>query len=453
MSQNYSTFTADSMQWEVLIHGFAQAAHGRYQPPEAVLVCDSPKALQAALRFVKNKNTLFCLRSGRHNYEGQSSNSSGGYIIDTANIKTKKRIGLNTFRLGAGLTQIELVCYLQKFGFAIPYATGGTVGIAGLVLGGGVGLSSRTWGTVAHHVTRLHCVMADGSLRWISAQSSEGKAILGAGGGSLVALAEIEVRAHWKPLIPIFYARWDPADTSKVLLAFDANGPESDKRLGFVVRLGTDGTVALYGQCNSGGYFTARALLAKLLATAPHPIERKLIWLPHSVASRQFFRITRDKPLGWHAKIGSQLFKSSSALTSYPLTPEIADEMCNLISHHPKLKIMPEEVSMVQLLVSGGAMWDLENAHSPHYRSRVMYQLDGYWADESDKKTVLEWVSALRSVVEPVSEGSYVNYVDDSIPESQRSKRYYGEAYGSILAVKKELDPENFFNHTHSPQP
>jgi|GEM_PF-5423136 len=453
MKESYQTITKDSQGWEAVRKGFAEATHGRYLPPKAILACHSPEALQEALSFVQKEGASFCLRSGGHNYEGQSSNAPGGYIIDTAGIKTRKWLGLQKFRLGVGLTQVEMVRYLQKFGQAIPYATGGTVGLGGLVLGGGAGLASRTWGSVAHHVTRLHCVLADGSMRWFNGDTPEGKAIMSAGGGSIVALAEVEVQTHWKPFLPIFFATWNAADALKVLLALDGDGPDSDSRLGFVLRIGTDGTVALFGQCNAGGYGTARKLLKKLLKSAPIPTMSKVVWLPHFLASNQFFRVNKQQPNGWHAMVGNQLFKSSSAITTQRITPEIAEQLYAIVLSHPKLKTTPEEVSMVQLLIGGGAMWKADHQHIPYHDSRVLYQLDGYWIDPTDKEAVLEWVASLRKAMAPISVGSYVNYIDDSIPPHERSHRYYGEAYDQIMIIKKQLDPQNFFTHSHSPKP
>ena len=453
MPHSFQIIDNTSLSWEAACHGFAAVAHNKFSPPKAIFLCASPTSLQEALQFVKKEKAPFCLRSGRHNYEGQSSNAPGGYIIDTSGIKTKTWLGGKAFRLGAGLSQIEIVRYLEKFGCTIPYATGGTVGLAGLILGGGVGLSSRTWGTVAHHAIRLHCVFADGSLRWIEAGSEEAKAIMSSGGGSIAALAEVEVRAHWRPLIPVFAVTWDAKDALSVLEVLDREGADSDDRLGFVARFGTDGAVALYGQCNSGGYGTAVQLLKKLIRNAPVPISTKVVLLPHFLASKQFFRVTKSQPDGWHAKIGSQLFKSSSAITMEPITAEIAKRLVTLLAEHPKLRGVPEEVSMVQILVGGGALWNADHAHIPHFKSRVLYQLDGYWLLESDKNAVLDWVAQMRGAVAPVSAGSYINYVDSSIPEVQRAERYFGSSTNTIAAVKKRLDPENFFTHDYSLKP
>lgn len=452
MDYNFRIIDNKSSDWEAECKGFAKDTHGRYKQPKGVIICDSANSLQAALNFVSDQKVLFCLRSGRHSYEGQSSNAPGGYIIDTSAIKTKKWIGFWKFRLGAGLTQIEMVRYLERFGCSIPYATGGTVGLAGLVLGGGVGLSSRTWGTVAHHVIRLRCVLADGSLRWIDGKSDEGKAIMSAGGGSIVALAEIEVRVHWKPMIPIFSVEWSKEDAKKVLLALDHNGPSSDRRLGFVARFGINGTVALYGQCNSGGYITTQKLLRKLISGAPKPTKVTIVFLPHFLASRQFFRVSTSQPNGWHAKIGSQLFKSISTITKEPITNEIAEGLIKAINAHPKLKNYPEEVSMIQMLVGGGKLWDQDHSHIPHYKSCVLYQFDGYWLQAADRNAVMEWVFKLQEMIAPISIGSYINYIDDTIPANIRNQQYYGEANSSIVSIKRLLDSKNFYEHNHSPK-
>ena len=83
-----------------------------------------------------------------------------------------------TVTIGAGARLIDVEATLARHGRAIPTGSCPTVGIAGLALGGGVGLASRAFGTTSDNIVSLGIVTADGRHLTCSA-SREPRPLLG----------------------------------------------------------------------------------------------------------------------------------------------------------------------------------------------------------------------------------------------------------------------------------
>jgi FAD binding domain len=64
--------------------------------------------------------------------------------------------------VGAGARLAQVYAALGARGRTIPAGCGATVGIAGLTLGGGIGLLGRTYGLTCDHLAGARAVLADG---------------------------------------------------------------------------------------------------------------------------------------------------------------------------------------------------------------------------------------------------------------------------------------------------
>src|SRR5690606_14140152 len=81
----------------------------------------------------------------------------------------------------------------------IPAGSCGTVGIAGLALGGGYGFFSRKYGLTCDHLTRIKLVDGNGKI-----QDSDGNpkllwACRGGGNGNFGVVTEMEFKTHPAP--------------------------------------------------------------------------------------------------------------------------------------------------------------------------------------------------------------------------------------------------------------
>ncbi|GAA3314095.1 hypothetical protein GCM10020331_005810 [Ectobacillus funiculus] len=94
------------------------------------------------------------MRSGRHNYEGLSV-VNAGIVIDVSEmtqLEIDYESGIAT--LGTGWRNVALTETLGSKGFVVPTGICATPAIAGLTLGGGHSILSRTWGAYTRSLTR-----------------------------------------------------------------------------------------------------------------------------------------------------------------------------------------------------------------------------------------------------------------------------------------------------------
>jgi FAD/FMN-containing dehydrogenase len=103
--------------------------------------CATPDDVAAA---VAGEHGLpVAVRAGGHSFDGQSSTT--GVLIDLAPMN-RIEVEDGRLRVGAGARLGEVYDELAAHGLTIPAGCGATVGIAGLTLGGGLGILGRMHG-------------------------------------------------------------------------------------------------------------------------------------------------------------------------------------------------------------------------------------------------------------------------------------------------------------------
>ena len=120
-----------------------------YQRPAAVAYCRTPADVAACLDFARRFAVPVTARSGGHSYAGWSGNT-GGLVVDVTPMNSfRDGPGPGTVTVGSGLHLIDFYQQLGARGVAVPGGSCATVGIAGLTLGGGVGVVARAYGLTA----------------------------------------------------------------------------------------------------------------------------------------------------------------------------------------------------------------------------------------------------------------------------------------------------------------
>jgi FAD/FMN-containing dehydrogenase len=109
--------------------------------------------------------------------------------------------------VGAGARLGDLYDTLQEHGLTIPAGCGPSVGIAGLTLGGGLGILGRKYGLTSDHLLGAQVVLADGRVVECDDDHDEGLfwALRGAGGrqfGAVTTLVFRTVSAAGGDLLP-----------------------------------------------------------------------------------------------------------------------------------------------------------------------------------------------------------------------------------------------------------
>ncbi|HEV2240126.1 MAG TPA: FAD-binding oxidoreductase, partial [Streptosporangiaceae bacterium] len=181
--------------------------------PAGVAYCAAPRDVSACVNFARAFRLPIAARSGGHGYGGWSS-VSNGLVADVTPMSSfavgTGPAGAGTVRVGAGTFLIDLYDDLSSRGLAIPGGSCPTVGIAGLTLGGGVGVLSRIYGLTSDNLVSVQIVTADGIVRTCDAQTNSDLfwACRGGGGGNFGIATSFTLRTHPLSQVVLFFLRW-----------------------------------------------------------------------------------------------------------------------------------------------------------------------------------------------------------------------------------------------------
>ena len=151
--------------------------------PAGIAYVKNAHDVGTCLAFVRKFGVKFAARSGGRSYAGWSS--STGLIIDVENLNGVQVSG-STANVGAGTRLIDFYSGLAAHGRAVPGGSCPTVGIAGLTLGGGIGVTARAYGLTCDKLASLNIITANGKALTVSPSEHSDLywACRGGGGGN-----------------------------------------------------------------------------------------------------------------------------------------------------------------------------------------------------------------------------------------------------------------------------
>ncbi len=176
------------------------------------VAAESAADVAAAVDFAREHNLRLVVRGGGHSYLG-TSNSRDSLLIWTrrmAGIELHdafvpagtKAAPLPAVTVGPGAVWGHVYNAVTTKGARLVQGGGClTVGVAGLVLGGGFGSYSRLYGTAAASLLEVEIVTADGTVRIANAATNPDLfwALKGGGGGTFGVVTRLTLRTHELP--------------------------------------------------------------------------------------------------------------------------------------------------------------------------------------------------------------------------------------------------------------
>ncbi len=442
--------------WETARRGFALWPDYDAATPRAVVFCQETGDVVNAVRWAQENRVPVRPRCGRHNYEAWSSLVKDGLIIDVSDMDNVSCSSSGvTARVGAGIDMLDLAERLGQSGVSFPLATGKTVGLSGLTLGGGFGVATRKWGLTCDNLREVEMVIASGEIVTASATKNPDLfwASRGGGGGNFGIATAFTFAVHKVGNVAVFSVTWPWEAFEAVVAAWQTWAPNVEDSLTSFLTLLTTRTLTMQGQFtpdSDADLPQINTLLAPMLAAAG-PTAVNIQMLPYLNAARLFMGVDPLQP-EWRVQKHSdtQIFKSSSALVTQPFPPEATTLLKTRLEDYPTLSAAPSQPSMIQLLGGGGAMGRVprEDTAVWHRAAQFVVQYDAYWTAPQDGKATLDWINAFRRDTIPYTVGAYVNYADDQLKNPLH--QYYGDHLTKLKQIKKHWDPGNFFRFPQS---
>jgi FAD/FMN-containing dehydrogenase len=196
--------------------------------PLGIVRCAEPPDVAQTISFVRRHGLEHATRSGGHSFAGQSS--TGGLLIDVSPMRSVSVDG-GVARIGAGASLGDVYEALHEHTLAIPAGTCPSVGIAGLALGGGLGILGRTYGVTSDRLIAAEVVLADGRIIRCD-EHHDGDlfwALRGAGAGTLGVVTSFEFLTVSEPAATNFHLSWPYEHAAEVVEAWQgwaSTGPD-----------------------------------------------------------------------------------------------------------------------------------------------------------------------------------------------------------------------------------
>ena len=434
--------------------------------PAAIAYCATSADVQTCLAFVRKFNLPFAPRSGGHNYNGYST--STGLVIDVTQMHTVTvNTNANTATIGAGTRLVDVYNNLAQYGLALPAGSCPTVGIAGLALGGGVGVIGRKFGLTCDNLLSAQVVTANGRLLTCDAQHDPDLfwSLRGGGGGNMGIVTSFTFQAHPVTTLTLFTLAWSWNDAAKVVDGWQHWAPQApdeiwsnclllaqqDKNASPIVHVngvyvGTEGPldtllaqlISKIGITPTYRYVASPGILATMLYEAG--CYNKTVPQCH---------LPSQDPNG-------QLVRDTSAVKSHyyvnTLSSQGINTLINAINTRQASSMMGE--GGIGMDAYGGAINRVASNATAFVHRNALFssQFSASW-NASDPSAVVaanrSWLNGTWQAMLPYATGtSYQNYVDPDLSDWQHA--YYGANLARLQHVKATYDPGNLFHFAQS---
>ncbi|MGW4646353.1 FAD-binding oxidoreductase [Kitasatospora sp. NPDC004289] len=411
--------------------------------PEAVARCAGTADVAECLRFSRRHGLRFAVRSGGHCYGGWSSDAP--LVLDLAGLDsvrvTEGQTGLEA-EIGPGTPLITVYTALARHGVTVPAGSCPTVGLAGLALGGGHGVTSRAYGLTCDSLLEAEVVLADGrTLRCSPDREPElFWALRGGGNGNFGVVTSLRLRTHPAPDCTFFQYSWDWPDAGRALDEWQRWAFAAPDRLwsNFHVWTRPDGPSVDAGGILLGPADDLRRLTAPLLARTGRTTSEQVVTRPYldTVLAYAGCRSEQDC-----LRQDSQAFAAASHFFDDYLTDPALTDLRRFAERRDSVE------ASVTFTALGGAVNRVpaDATAFRHRSSRLLAQLITEWPPDTDPTPRLRWVTDARTTLAPYANGhAYQNYRDPTLPTWRTA--YYGEHLPRLEAVKAAYDPDRAFD-------
>jgi FAD/FMN-containing dehydrogenase len=410
--------------------------------PAAIMRCVDVEDVKAAVNIAREQTMTISVRSGGHSIPGYGTNT-GGLVIDLSGMKTITVDPIRrTARLEPGLTWGEVANTLQPFGLAMTSGDVASVGVGGLLLGGGIGWMARSYGLTIDNLRSVELVTADGQLRRASAdENPELFWGLRGGGGNFGVATAFEVNLHPGGTVlggAVFYEATDAERILKEYARIAAAAPDGlTTETMFALappapfippdKQGTPIVGILV--CYTGDLSEGERVIAPLRQLAT-PIADLIAPMPYT----EMFALTEIgevRGLQHHGR--SQFFET------------LSDEVVHTLVETTQAVMSPETV--VSLRVLGGAMSRVapEATAFAHRDKQGMVLITHYGALSLDAANLAARTQQVFQDLSPYANGVYAGFLANE--GEQRIREAYPPAtYQRLVALKNQYDPNNLFH-------
>src|SRR6266852_1496308 len=447
-------------------------AHQLYNPrfdgilPAAIAYCVSLADVQTCLSFVQCFGLPFTPRSGGHSYAGYSTTT--GLVVDITSLNAVKvNAGTGGATIGAGARLIDAYAALAQQGFSLPAGSCPTVGIAGLTLGGGVGVLGRKFGLTCDNLLSAQIILANGRVLTCDAShySDLFWALRGGGGGNFGVVTSFTFQAHAVSSLSLFTLYWPWSSAADVVAAWQNWAPQAPDELWSNCVLQStshkgSNPIVLVNGVYVGGVTPLNSLLQQLTRQIPATPTSTYV----SSASLLDTMLTAAGCYGktveqchlpsqnQHGQLVRDTFSAKSDYFTRPLPRSGITVMVSAVAQCQVSSILG--ANGIGLDAYGGAINRVPSKATAFVHRSALFsaQYSANWNASNPASVAAAnqtWLANTWQEMRPyASGGAYVNYIDPDLPNWQLA--YYGANLPRLQHVKAIYDPGNLFHFVQS---
>ena len=430
--------------------------------PQGIAYCASNDDVARCLAFAREHDIAVTSRSGGHSYAGYSCND--GLVIDVT-LLSRVKVDNSSSRVvvGAGTRLIDLYDALAQHRRLVPAGSCPSVGVAGLTLGGGVGVLTRRYGLTCDNLLETTTVLADSTT--LTVNDSTHPELLwaqrGGGGGNFGVTTQLTYRTHDLPTLTLFSLHFPWAAARDVLMAWMSWIPHQSDDLWtncLLESAGADGLGVSVSGVWCGFPSSLDGLVNSFIAETHATPTSRFVGGDDYLAAMAIeagcssLSIAACHLSGEGAGVLSRA--AFHAKSSFVVAPWSAARVENALGSLEQLAgRSPDLGAALAFDALGGAVSRVgADATAFAHRSAIAdIQATHSWSTYSSRAQVAagdEWLGQLAAHVFESAAGAYVNYIDPTLDGWLDA--YYGDHVAHLSRVKRWADPDDVFHFAQS---
>jgi FAD/FMN-containing dehydrogenase len=411
--------------------------------PAVIARCTDVADVVEAVRVAREHRPVVSVRGGGHQVAG-SAVCDNGMVIDLSVLRgVQVDPRARTAHVQAGATWSDVDRATQVHGLATPGGEASITGVAGLTLGGRLGLMMRTYGLSCDNLLSVEIVTADGMVRTASRDDHADLFWAAQGGGrGLGVVTSFEFALH--PLGPDVAGAlvlYPYEDAGAVLRAFRDVAREAPETLVPEIGLWSipplpDVPEELHGK---PVVFVSGVYIGNPVDADPVLAPLRQLGTPLADLSGTSTYVEAQSGFDELFPDGGRYYWKSHFLDE--LSDELIDTVVELDSHRPT----PESVVYIRTL--GGAISRVADDATayPHRSAAFNLSVDASWRDPALDDTTIGWArSTWDALAEFSTGGVYLNFAGLG-EEPALQAATLGSNAARLDAIRRTYDPDGLF--------
>ena len=413
--------------------------------PGAIVRVAGADDVSLVIRLARETGVELAVRSGGHSAAGHST-TDGGLVIDLRGMKALDiDVAGRTAWAQAGLTAAEYTTAAGVHGLATGFGDTGSVGIAGITLGGGVGYLVRKHGLTIDDLLAAEIVTADGELLHVDHENHPDLfwAIRG-GGGNFGVATRFHYRLHEIPTA-VGGMLMLPA-TPELITLFIAEAEAAPEELSTIANVMTAPPMPMVPEEYQG-----RIVLMALMCYAGDAEAGERALAPFRALAEPIVDMVQPIPYPeMYPPEDEEYHPTASGRTMF--IDRVDEGVARRIMEY--LEASDASLRVAQLRVLGGAFARVpaDATAFAHRSSRIMVNVAAFYEGPEDRVVREAWVDEFAGALKQGDEGAYVNFLGDEGPDAVR-RAYPGDSWDRLAAVKSRYDPTNLFRLNQNIRP